>query len=177
MASEWRHAMWHSESLSGGGAAMAPYLPRRPVDEKSLTEVIALWQSTPPFGSETFDTFYKKYDGSACSDWAKMQPDGKDFGGAWDAPEGSEERRDAWDITRRANGVALAALPYPAAVILYTVEYLCARRCESVNRVADWLAWVRAEARVARKVDLPLTAGLFPRPALDDSGAAPGPGT
>lgn len=42
------------------------------------------------------ETFYKAYDDDACTDWNKMEPDGTPFGGAWRAPQGSSERKNAF---------------------------------------------------------------------------------
>jgi len=148
----WPHVMWHTAEMPSG-VAMVPYRTRRPVDQESLAEVVDLWKKNTKM---TAEEFYTAFDEKACADWSKMQPDGSSFGGAWDAPEGSAERRDAWETTRRANGKALAALPYPPQTVLYAIDYLCARRCESVTRVADWLAWIHTEARSALGAELPL---------------------
>jgi hypothetical protein len=142
---KWEHVMWQT-SLEDGGLVMKPYLPKNPIDAESLAALTDLWQATCSC-AWTFDLFYARYNAEACADWDVMPPGG----GAAKAGSG----------TRRANGEALAALPYPPAAILYALSYLCPRRCESVARVADWLAWVRAAAQT-RGTALPLTEGLFP---------------
>jgi len=146
--------MWHTVEAKGG-VVMIPYRPKRPLDSKSLDELIEVWARAAgsPMSPQAFcDAF----DLVACADWGRMQPDGSDYGGAWGATEECPERRDAFEATRLANRLALSRLPYPPATVLYAIGYLCPRRCESVARVSDLLAWARAEALAARGVELPL---------------------
>lgn len=146
----WCHVMWHATETPSC-IALAPYPPERPVDRKSYAEVVELWRAASRTPGDTFDAFYAAFDAAACGDWSRMRPDGSE----------ADDATAAAERLRRRNGEALAALPYPAAVILYAIRYLCPRRCESVASVADWLAWIRADAQ-RNGTALPLTAGRRP---------------
>ena len=79
------------------------------------------------------EEFYEKYDDIACSDWSKQDEHGECFGGFWKYPEGSYEKKNAYTLSRDANGKALYKLPYSHALIFETIEYGCGNRQESVR--------------------------------------------
>ncbi len=95
---------------------------------------------------ETFDQFSAVFNEIACTDWSKMTSDGENFGGPWNAPEESEEYKNASSLCMEDNAQALwkVAAVYTPDAVLYAVNYLCGYRAESVAQVRDLCAWVSA---------------------------------
>ncbi len=79
------------------------------------------------------EEFYTKYDEKVCTDWCKMDEHGECYGGFWKYPDGTEEKSNAWNLSREANGVALFRLPYSHALIFETISYGCNTRQECVR--------------------------------------------
>lgn len=81
----------------------------------------------------SFEQFYEEYDDTACTGWSKMDEHGESFGGFWKRPEDSLEYKNAWDLTRRANGEALYRLPFNKKFVLYTIKLGCQNHGECVR--------------------------------------------
>ncbi len=80
-------------------------------------------------------------DDHCCSDWSKQDEHGECYGGHWKAEEGTEARENAYEWSRRDNLNALSALPYPAWAIIWTVEWGCSTRNESVAFTVFLCEW------------------------------------
>lgn len=91
----------------------------------------------------TKEEFMDKYYGVACSDWSKQDECGECYGGFWKYPEDSYEYKNAWDLSRTANGEALYKLPYSHALIFETIELGCANRQESVRYSNSFCEYVK----------------------------------
>lgn len=79
---------------------------------------------------------------NCCSDWAKQDRHGECYGGFWQYPEGSEERKNAWTLSKEDNFKGLCQLPYPRELIKETIKMGCATREESVrysNFICEWI--------------------------------------
>jgi hypothetical protein len=90
----------------------------------------------------SYEDFYARFNSDACSDWSKQEPDGECYGGFWKYPEGSEERKNAWQLTRELNCKELYKLPYPPEAIFLTIKLGCNNRRESVvytNTMCEWV--------------------------------------
>lgn len=83
----------------------------------------------------TKEEFMEVYNQYACTDWSKMDEDGNPFEGEyWTASEGSDERNNASELTRKKNGECLFDLPYPKLFVLYTaIDLGCSNRMECVR--------------------------------------------
>lgn len=95
-----------------------------------FTELIKLFNTENTMTKEEFMT---KYWNETCSDWAKQDTCGKFFVGYWKYPDDSEEYKNAWSLTKTANGEALYELPYSHALIFETIKIGCGNRQESVK--------------------------------------------
>jgi hypothetical protein len=91
----------------------------------------SMWTEIKP-ELDLVDGFYTEYDNLACSDWSKMDEFGECFGGFWKYPEESEEKKNAWYLSRERNGKKLFELPYPKSFVLETIKLGCGNRQESV---------------------------------------------
>lgn len=80
----------------------------------------------------TYEKFKDEFNGTACSDWAKMDKYGECYGGYWKYPDDSYEKENAWELSHEENCKALFDLPYPKRFILYTIDIGCSNRQESV---------------------------------------------
>jgi hypothetical protein len=81
----------------------------------------------------TKEEFMEKYDEEACSEWSKMDENGECYGGFYNYPKDSDEYKNAYDLTRKANGEALYNLPYSHALIFETIRIGCNSLQESVK--------------------------------------------
>ena len=144
---EWSQVMW-AEYTTPSGFGCYPYIPRQPANQKTIQIVVDLWQQNDRL---TTQEFWEAFDCEACSDWSKMQPDGTPFGGAW-----LTDKSNAWNLTRLQNFVCLAELQFPRRTILYAIDFLCGRRCESVIQVKEWLEWIRQRVKATEQIDLAL---------------------
>jgi hypothetical protein len=107
--------------------------------EGMFLENLELWNSKE---QPDHNEFIKEYDETACADWSKIDEYGESFKGAWEEPEGSDERENAWNITRKQNGETLWKLPYPKKFILETIQMGCNNRRECVrysNFICHWM--------------------------------------
>jgi hypothetical protein len=96
----------------------------------------------------SFDDFFELYSKHACSDWAKMDELGECFKGFWEYPEGSLERKHAFDLTYDMNARLLYKLPFPKRFLLKTIEIGCDNRQECVrysNFIGVWVQRKRAQ--------------------------------
>jgi hypothetical protein len=111
-----------------------------------------------------FEEFYEKFDGTACTEWSKMNTTGDDwYVGFWKAEEGTEEREQSWYLTRKQNAKALFDLPYSKTFLLKTIDHGCANRMESVRYSNFLCVWF------SRKLDLMKTQNLeIDEKALDN---------
>ena len=142
----WNYPMWLHYNL-GNGFMMCCTRPTHPADPETVQQVVELWQQNQVL---TIQQFWEKFDDVACSDWNKMQPDGKPFGGAWDL----DDRDAAWNLTRYQNFVCLAKMAFPRHCLLYAVDFLCHYRCESPVQVKDWLEWIRNHVKTTHQLEL-----------------------
>lgn len=80
-------------------------------------------------------TRYESLDRVCCTDWSKLTPDGEYYGGYWRAPEGSDEKINAYALTRTDSLQRLCALPYSTRLIVNVIMMLCRHRTECVVTV------------------------------------------
>lgn len=108
-------------------------------DKKTFDKLLIIWNNNKQY---TPEEFYDQYDSLACSDWSKMDRHGECYGGFWKYPEDSYEKANAYDLSRKDNGLALYQLPYPKEIVLKTIKYGCNNRHESVrysNFLCEWI--------------------------------------
>lgn len=108
-------------------------------DEDGFEVLLELWNDD---NEMTKDVFISEFEEVACHDWSKMDRNGEPFGGFWKYPEGSYERDNACELSRKDNCNALFELPYPKKFVLKTVEIGCRTRLESVrytNCLCEWM--------------------------------------
>lgn len=90
----------------------------------------------------TFSEFYNLFKNIACTEWGKMNTTGDNwYVGFWKANDGTDEKKNAWKLTREENAKALFNLPYSKTFLLQTVKFGCSNRMESVrfsNFVSVW---------------------------------------
>jgi hypothetical protein len=101
-------------------------------------EFVKIWNEP----DMTKEEFLKSYNDEACTEWSKMDENGESYVGFYLAPEDSEERKNAWFLTREKNGESLWALPYPKKFILKTIDIGCSNYQECVrysNFVCEWM--------------------------------------
>jgi hypothetical protein len=91
----------------------------------------------------SWEEFYKQFRKEACTEWHKMDEEGESYGGAWQAEEGSEERKNAWELCGERNARALYSLGYPPAFIMHTIHVGCSSRRESVPYCAMLCEWMK----------------------------------
>jgi hypothetical protein len=94
----------------------------------------------------TFEEFYEIYDRIACSEWSKADTNGECYGGYWNYPVGSNEKENAWELTRQDNGRALWNLPYPKIIVLVMIRVGCSMRMDSVPEVNFLCEWLRRKS-------------------------------
>ena len=135
--------MW-AEYTTPSGFCCHSYIPRQPADQETIQIVVDLWQQNERL---TTQEFWEAFDCQACTDWDTMQPDGTSFGGAW-----LTDRSNARELTRLQNFACLAKLQFPRRTILYAIDFLCPRRCESVIQ-SQGLAGVDSPARQSDRAD------------------------
>ena len=116
------------------------------MDFELFEKLRQLLKSNEPMLKEEFET---KFENIACSDWCKMDRYGECYGGFWKYPEDTEERKDAYNLSRKDNYNGLWLLPYPKKMILKTIEIGCKNRMESVRYSNFLCEWV---TRVAKSV-------------------------
>jgi len=86
--------------------------------------------------------FEEWLDKNLCTDWAKMDRNGKSFAGFWRYPKESDEYANAYHLTLEDNIQGLRELPYPRNVIVMTIELGCSNRYECVrysNFICEWV--------------------------------------
>ena len=79
--------------------------------EDVFVELSKIWNDGDGEYSDK-DKFMEVYDEKACNEWAKQDEYGESFGGYWKFPEGTNERENAYSLTRKKNGECLINLPY-----------------------------------------------------------------
>lgn len=96
-----------------------------------------------------YGDFYEQFDKIACTEWSKMNTTGDDwYVGFWKAEEGTDERENAWNLTRKQNAKALFDLPYSKTFLLKTIDHGCGNRMESV-RYSNFLSvWFKRKLRL-----------------------------
>ena len=103
-----------------------------------------------------FQKFFEKCDDKMCTEWAKMDRNGGSYEGVfWKAEEGSEEKMNAWNLTREDNIKGLWELPYSKTMIFKTIKIGCANRQESVrysNFLCEWIMRMKDELYNKEKV-------------------------
>ena len=116
----------------------------------TYNDLVKKWLNNKQY---TEDEFYTEYDNLACSDWSKQDEYGDCFGGYWDYPDDSYEKKNAWDLTRKANGNALYKLPFPKEVLLETIKIGCGNRMECVRYSNFLCEWVRRKMIQLNQLD------------------------
>ncbi len=109
----------------------------------SYLDMVKRWKAAEETPRMSDEKFAEYLDGGLCTDWSKMDENGESYGGPfYTAPEGSEERENAYDLTRKRNVDFLVGLPYPQHFIVYIA---CVVGCNSrqecvryVNFVCEW---------------------------------------
>ncbi|MBX9636525.1 MAG: hypothetical protein K2Q45_03130 [Nitrosomonas sp.] len=76
-----------------------------------------------------------------CTDWNKMDLEGESFGGYYKYPEDSDERDNAYTLTRELAIKKLCKLPFPYALIKWITMYGCNTRLESYRFVKNTCLW------------------------------------
>jgi len=115
-----------------------PHPQARPLLWEEFTALARKWCAPPPTAS--------RLAGSAepfnlCADWGKITADGESFGGYWDYPHDSDEYMNASRLTEAEHRAALAKLPYPHALVAWTIRIGCQTRLECVafsRAVCEW---------------------------------------
>jgi len=91
----------------------------------------------------TFEEFEAEYDSEACTEWYKMNRQGDHYAGFYKYAEGTNERDNAWSLTRSDNCVGLWELPYPKHLILKVMKYACdtsiMESVRYVNFICEWI--------------------------------------
>ena len=64
---------------------------------QDLFESYLSWWNTPD--KMTIEEFNEAYEDAACSEWAKMDRHGISYGGFWKCEPGTEERKNAYQLT------------------------------------------------------------------------------
>jgi hypothetical protein len=106
-------------------------------DEQQFNQLNDKWNDK----TMDYSKFSDLYEKDACSEWAKQDRYGNCFGGFWKYPEGSDEKKNAYNLSREDNCKGLYELPYPKEFILETIEIGCNSRLESVrysNFLCEW---------------------------------------
>lgn len=91
----------------------------------------------------TYVEFRAEFGENACTEWHKMDEHGNSFGGFWLSDE-PVERDDAFNLQFEENCKMLYELPYSNKLKLWTINYGCRNRLESVrysNFLCCWLQW------------------------------------
>lgn len=119
--------------------------------KKEYDEFQKLWEINDPYTPEEFAS---EFDEIACSEWNKVGRDGEYFVKFWKYPEGSDEKTNAWSLTRDDNCQGLWELPYPKSVILKAIKYACDitgmfESVKCINFICEWIK--RKTAQMADK--------------------------
>lgn len=112
--------------------------------------------NTPDGDLAAWDSFYKAFTDQACTEWGKMDETDKSFGGAWAV---EAERDNAWNLCHERNARALFNLPYPKHAVLWTVDYGCRTRRESVPHSKMLCEWMRRKLLNVAAAKPPAPAG------------------
>jgi hypothetical protein len=103
-------------------------------------ELKKMYENNKPM---TFDEFKIEFEKDACTEWSKMDEHGECFGGFWKSNE-PEIRDNAYTLSGENNCKKLYELPYSHKLKLWTVNYGCRTRLESVrysNFLCHWIEW------------------------------------
>lgn len=91
----------------------------------------------------TFNEFEIEFEKITCSEWHKMDEHGESYGGFWQSDDDNIRDR-AGDLSFENNCKKLYELPYSNKLKLWTIEYGCSTRQESVrysNFICNWIQW------------------------------------
>ena len=80
-------------------------------------------------------------DNGLCTDWSKMDLEGESFGGFYLFPEGSEEKKNAYTLTRETAIAKLVKLKFPRELIKMLINYGCNTRQESYRWIKNACIW------------------------------------
>jgi hypothetical protein len=121
--------------------------------KKEYDEFQKLWEINDPYAPEEFAS---EFDEIACSEWNKIDRYGEYFVKFWKYPEGSDEKTNAWTLTRDDNCQGLWELPYPKSVILKAIKYACDitgmfESVKCINFICEWI-----KRKTAQMKDKPL---------------------
>ena len=98
----------------------------------SLPDFLFLKEMYENNKSMTFEEFEQKFNSNACSDWSKMDEHGVCFGGFWKSDD-KNIRDNAYSLSREHNCKKLYELPYSNKLKLWSVDFGCRNRLESVR--------------------------------------------
>ena len=110
------------------------------MDYDTYCKLLPIWNDKTAY---THEEFMEKYNDEACTDWSKQDRHGNCFGGFWEYEEGTYERENAYQLSRKDNGQGLWELPDSHNFIFKTIELGCRNRMESVrysNFLCEWMA-------------------------------------
>jgi hypothetical protein len=97
----------------------------------------------------TRGAFIARLDDACCTEWSKQDAHGTSYGGSyWTAPEGSDDHKNAWNLTRTANFVALWKLPYSRRALLLAARIACRTRLDSVAFCCSLCEWTIRKAKL-----------------------------
>jgi hypothetical protein len=88
-----------------------------------------------------YETFHEWMSDEACTEWYKMDDHGDSYVGFWKFPEGSKEKKNAWQMTFDKNVKCLYDLPFGKSFLKWTINYGCSSGGESVrfsNAMGVW---------------------------------------
>jgi hypothetical protein len=88
-----------------------------------------------------------------CTDWHKQDIHGECYGGPWNAPEGSPERENAWELCMEQATAAMFRLPFSKDVLLRTIKIGCNNRLESVRYSNFLCVWIERKRAAMKQAD------------------------
>jgi len=154
-----------SEGEYQNGFQLYPLSSDKPLMLQALyRQLLNLWNDKDQDQFNDFKTFADHCEDQMCSDWCKQDEHGNCFGGYWEFPEDSYERKHAFSLCQRKSIVELFVLPYPAKLIFETIEIGCSNRQESVRYTNLLCEWVCRKHDLLRSTDDEMPLLLHGRP-------------
>lgn len=102
-----------------------------------------------------YEEFKNEFEKRACSEWSKMDEHGESFGGFWQSNDPAI-RDNAYDLSFENNCKKLYELPYSDKFKLWTVDFGCRNRLESVrysNFLCNWFYWKKLQMGECIKIN------------------------
>lgn len=101
----------------------------------------------PQGGDWTKEKLESVFSSEACTEWSKMDHHGEYYSGYWKYPEGTEERDNAFTLSRQQNLKELCKLPFANRLKWATVDMGCKNRMESVRYTNFVCVWVERKMK------------------------------